>query len=41
MVSFVLIAGFATFYKVNPPIHLLWILLAALQVMKIATIYIH
>jgi hypothetical protein len=41
MVSFVLIAVVATFYKVNPPIHLLWILLAALQVMKISTIYIH
>ena len=40
MVSFVLIAAVATFYKVNPPIHLLWILLAALQVMKISTIYI-
>jgi hypothetical protein len=41
MVSFVLIAVVATFYKVSPPIHLLWILLAALQVMKISTIYIH
>lgn len=41
MVSFVLIATVATFYKVTPPIHLLWILLAALQIMKISTIYIH
>jgi hypothetical protein len=41
MVSFVLIAAAGTFYKVTPPIHLLWILLAALQVMKISTIYIH
>ena len=41
MATFVLIAVVGTFYKVNPPIHLLWILLATLQVMKISTIYIH
>lgn len=41
MASFVLIAAAGTFLRVNPPIHLLWILLAALQIMKISTIYIH